>query len=93
VQPGLDGDDKWHPLRCKAYLNQHRCFLELLLLLLHVTGGQPARAPEIGSIRFRNSIDVPRNIYVIDGRVALVIEVSKTRATRNRNPCVVLSGG
>jgi superfamily II DNA helicase RecQ len=48
-------------------------FLEKLLVLMHMTGGQPARGPEILSIRTRNTAAGKlRNVFIEDGLVVFV---------------------
>ena len=47
-------------------------------------GGQPACSPEIGSIKVRNSTVSSRNIFVINGRVAVVTTYDKTRNRREK---------
>jgi superfamily II DNA or RNA helicase len=48
-------------------------FLEKLLVLMHITGGQPARGPEILSVRHRNTAAGKlRNVLIEDGLVAFV---------------------
>jgi len=55
-------------------------FLEHLLLLFHMTGGQPAREPEILSMRWRNG-DTIRNIFVDYSLVVGIPRYHKTRST------------
>jgi hypothetical protein len=46
--------------------------------LIHITGGQPARIPEILTVRHRNSShDEPRNIFIEDGLVTFVTHYHK----------------
>lgn len=47
---------KWKIPAVQAYLRNRDRFLELLLLLCHLTGGQPARGTEILSLRHRNTL-------------------------------------
>ena len=50
------------------YLKLISAFLETLCLLIHITGGQPARAFELLSIRYFNTIQGGhRNIFVEGG--------------------------
>ena len=55
-------------------------FLEYLLLLFHITGGQPIRELEILSIRWRNG-DTIQNIFVNYGLVVGIPRYHKTRST------------
>jgi len=55
------------------YYRRVEQFQEQLLLLMHLTGGQPARAPEIISIRHRNSSNGGvRNMFIDSGIVLFV---------------------
>jgi hypothetical protein len=47
-------DNEWVGRRVRAYLREVDKFRELLLLCVHLTGGQPARGSEITSVRFKN---------------------------------------
>ena len=47
-------DKKWRITRVREYSQRVRDFLELLLALIHITAGQPARGEEITPIRHRN---------------------------------------
>ena len=47
-------EKKWRITRVREYSQRVRGFLELLLALIHITIGQPARGEEITPIRHRN---------------------------------------
>jgi len=48
-------------------------FTEKLAVLVHLTGGQPARIPELLSIRYCNTVSGgQRNVFVHNGKVRLV---------------------
>ena len=66
--------DPMHPpSSVLTYLAHVRTFLTKLFLLIHITGGQPARIPEILTVRYRNFFhDKPRNIFIEDGLVTFV---------------------
>ena len=74
--PGQTG---WIDQRCRAYLGQEKHFLTKLFVAMHVMGGQPARGPELGSVKVRNSTMSPRNLYIINGRVAVVTTYDKSQ--------------
>jgi hypothetical protein len=66
------------PSSIQTYLTSVRTFLTKLLLLIHITGGQPARIPEILTVRHHNSsYNKPRNIFVEDGLVTFVTRYHK----------------
>ncbi|KAL8685459.1 MAG: hypothetical protein Q9218_007746, partial [Villophora microphyllina] len=51
---------------------------ELFLILVHITGGQPARGPEIMSIRHRSSgLGEGRNVFIENGLVTTVTRYHK----------------
>src|SRR5258706_2721059 len=70
------------PLRWRGVMKQYErhlvYFQELLLVLCHLTGGMPSRAPEILSVRHRNTASGGfRNIVVEDGLIAYVPRTGK----------------
>ena len=70
----------WVMSRVKAYGRQIKRFLELLLALIHMTAGQPARGEEITPIRHQNGFLQDRNIYMLDGQVMVVTRYHKSQA-------------
>jgi len=54
------------------------------MVVMHMMGGQPARSPEIGSIKVQNSVTSSRNIFVINGRVAVVTTYDKARKRQGK---------
>ena len=70
----------WKPQLVRRYLRRVERFLEYLLFLTHVTGGQPARGTEVTTTRFRNGYVQDRNIYVIDGQVVFISRYHKSQA-------------
>jgi superfamily II DNA helicase RecQ len=56
-----------------TYMKVVQAFREKLLFLMHLTGGQPARAPEILLLRFENtSYGAIRNIFILGQMVCFV---------------------
>lgn len=66
----------WSIKSIKEYCKEVNDFLETLLLLIHITGGQPARGSEITSLQHLNTA-FHRNVFVEDGLVAFVIAYHK----------------
>ncbi|KAJ5860055.1 uncharacterized protein N7529_007365 [Penicillium soppii] len=61
-----------------VYLQRVAHFREKLAIAVHVSGGQPARAPELLSIRHYNTDSGGhRNVFVEDGLVAFVTQYHK----------------
>jgi hypothetical protein len=56
--------NQWDTDKLEAYYGQHQEFLELLLVLLQLAGGMPARGPELLSTKVFNTESTSRNIYV-----------------------------
>jgi hypothetical protein len=73
----------------RRHLQHIECFLELLCLAVHIAGGQPARGPELLSVRWRNGVLQDRNLYVIDGQVALVTRYHKTQSQWDKLKVIV----
>ena len=64
---------QWQQKGIDNYMEQIVEFREKLLVLMHFTGGQPARAPEILSVRHCNTTrGEHRNIFVENGLVVFV---------------------
>ena len=63
----------WNRKRIETYFDTITLFLEKLLILIHISGGQPARAPEILSLQYSNSIKSDlRNIFYENDLICFV---------------------
>jgi RecQ family ATP-dependent DNA helicase len=68
----------WNRVGIEGYMHQVMEYREKLLMLIHVTGGQPARAPELLSIRHSNTIKGEhRNVFVEDGLIVFMTRYHK----------------
>jgi hypothetical protein len=68
---------KWKKKAVVHYLQQVNAFLQRLLFLVPITGGQPARRTELLSLQWCNSIPgLLRNIFIENGLVSFVTCVS-----------------
>ncbi|KAI9656421.1 MAG: hypothetical protein M1829_000412 [Trizodia sp. TS-e1964] len=85
---GLRQALRWKSKPCKDYLQQEREFLDLLMIAVHLTGGQPARGPEIGSFKHSNGQTSSRNVYVLNGHLAIITQYDKTIAIRRKTQYV-----
>ncbi|CAG8164700.1 unnamed protein product [Penicillium salamii] len=61
----------------KRYLSRVNLFREKLAILIHLCGGQPARAPEMLSVRHRNTANSHRNVFVEDQQVVIATRYHK----------------
>ncbi|KAH1912046.1 hypothetical protein KXW47_008703, partial [Aspergillus fumigatus] len=69
---------RFHPSAIQQYWQRVAQFKEKLAILVHVTAGQPARAPELLSIQHCNTANSHRrNIYIEDGMVTFVTAYHK----------------
>ena len=72
-----EASDEERPRICPEIADQYQRsidrFRELLLVLFHLCGGQPARAPELLGLRWKNTGQGgTRNIFIENGLVAFV---------------------
>ena len=66
------------------YASAAEMFLEYLLILIHVTGGQPRRGTEITTLRYANAMQSMRNIFIKEGQVMIVTEYHKSMAVMDQ---------
>jgi hypothetical protein len=63
----------WKVAAANKYISKINSFLERLLLLIHITAGQPTRGTEILSLRHCNTVNGHhRSIFIEDGLVSTV---------------------
>lgn len=78
MQRGLMTRGQFSQAKIMRYLQQVAWFLEKLAVAVHMTGGAPARAPELLSVQHVNTeTNRQRNIYIEDGLVVLVTAYHK----------------
>lgn len=71
-------EQRWNQSMCQTYFLQVEAFLEQLLLLVHLTAGQPARGSETLSLRHVNTVSGHhRNISIEGGMVSTVTTYHK----------------
>lgn len=80
---------RWNDSQKRAYLREEGRFLRTLIVAMHISGGQPARGPEIGSIKVSNSVYSARNLYVINGRMCFLTMYDKARKRRGNTDYIV----
>ncbi|RHZ49046.1 uncharacterized protein CDV56_103939 [Aspergillus thermomutatus] len=69
---------QFHPPAIQQYWQRVAQFKEKLAIMVHVTAGQPARAPELLSIQHTNTANsMRRNIYMEDGMVTFATAYHK----------------
>ena len=85
----IDEEEQWRQDKVRVYLDQKRGFLERLMLAIYLTGGQPARGTELGSIKYCNTGLSSRNIFIYKGVVCYTTEYVKARSTTGFSHYVV----
>ena len=65
-------------LRMRLYLRQAWRFLEIMLTLIHLCSGQPARATEIETMTIRNGPNTARSVFLFQEHIMTVIAYNKT---------------
>lgn len=89
IKKGVSGQDEWIKHRVDAYLIREKKFLRKAIVGIHIEYSQPARGPELGSIKVSNSIYSARNIYVINGRLCILTMYDKARKRRGNTEYIV----
>jgi hypothetical protein len=89
IKKGVGSEDEWIKHRVDTYLTVEKRFLRKSIRGVHVEYSQPARGPEIGSIKVSNSIYSARNIYVINGRLCILTIYDKARKQRGNTEYIV----
>jgi hypothetical protein len=73
-----DSKDVWKLSLAKEYVAKINSFLERLLLLVHLTAGQPARSTELLSLRCCNIVNGHyRNIFIKNSLISTVTAYHK----------------
>jgi len=72
----------------KNYLKIHDKFIEILLTLLHFTGGGPPRATEFKHLTIYNSQFEKRSIFIHEGLLMICPSYNKTRANNQHEKLV-----
>jgi hypothetical protein len=78
----------WNKSNCMEWLKRTRALLEMLVILCHLLGGQPARGSEMATLRWRNSVYEQRGVYWVNGSAMLLGIYSKMRSMTGRN-CLI----
>lgn len=82
---GMNRGILWHKDNCLTWLKRCKQLSEMLAVLCHLLGGQPARATEMATLRWRNSVSEQRGTYWINGTIMLLARYSKTRSITGRD--------
>jgi hypothetical protein len=80
----------WDHITLSRWQSQAEHLLDLLLTILHLTSGQPARASEVTTIRLRNTGTGTgmRSIFLINGVFAFIQNYHKMRSIVETDTCI-----
>jgi hypothetical protein len=73
---------------CRAWLVKTGQFLDMLTTLIHISGGQPARAEELATLLIRNTKDTHRGAYYMHNTIMLCTTYHKGRSIKGSNKVV-----
>ena len=74
--------------RLRQWLHDYSDVLLIYMALIEVEAGSPSRGTEITCIQLRNTACRTRGLYVIGRHLALVVQYSKTSATKGRDTLI-----
>ncbi|KAI9830884.1 MAG: hypothetical protein M1826_004314 [Phylliscum demangeonii] len=83
LSPDADGVLQYLERPCLVFLRRERRFLDRLMCCFHLCGGQPARAPELGSLKVCNTPYTARGLYIVAGEVVFITSYDKNMARRD----------
>lgn len=66
----------------KKCLRLHKRLMRVLLFLIHVGGGSPARATELTMLHLANSLSAKRSVNISGDRLVLLAQYNKTRVVK-----------
>jgi hypothetical protein len=78
----------WRRDGCVEWLKRCKKLLEMLAVLCHILGSQPARGSELATLRWRNSVHEQRGAYWVNGTVMLLAMYSKMRSITRKNKLI-----
>lgn len=74
----------WCTQRMMLFLNLCENFIEVLIPLLQIMSGQPARCTELATTQIRNSNTARRSLMLVNKRLVNILSYSKTRSMTGR---------
>jgi hypothetical protein len=84
----INGRILWKKENCFKWLKRCKELLEMVAVLVHLLGGQPARGTEMATWRWINSVHEQRGVYWMNGTIMLLGIYSKTRGMTSKNKLI-----
>jgi hypothetical protein len=75
--------------QCVKYLDNCIALSGEIWAAIHITAGLPPRGSEGTTVKVYNTAQVLRNVFIINGQVAIVFEYNKSRAANNHSFFIV----
>jgi hypothetical protein len=85
---GGGGGIEYNKDACHAWLTNTGKFLDMLTALIHIGGGQPARAEELATLRIRNTRYTYRGVFYIYDTIMLCTMYHKGRNITGSNKVI-----
>lgn len=82
----VEGQHRFVGEAASVWLAKYDELTELLLLVIHIGYGMPARATELCPLIIRNGRSTMRSVYLLDGRIMILSSYSKTRSVTGQSP-------
>ncbi|KAG8718479.1 hypothetical protein FRC09_012620 [Ceratobasidium sp. 395] len=77
------------PLKQRAWLKKWDRFIELLALIMHILGGQPARSTELLALLTENTANRIRHLYWFDNHFFFLVCASKLTSITSKDRIIV----
>jgi len=78
----------WKRNKCVEWMKRYKKLLEILAVLCHLLGGQPACGSEFTTLRWRNAFDEQRDMYWVNHTIMLLATYSKTRSITRKDKLI-----
>jgi hypothetical protein len=90
LHPGRkpNGDLNWNILACREYLADAADITEKLMVLLHMSCGQPARGGELASFKIINTPHRLRNIFWLFNQICIISGCNKTTSVTGQDKLI-----
>jgi hypothetical protein len=86
---GFNNDQiDWNMKNCLSWLKKSKELLEILMVLSHLLGGQPARSTEMATMRWINGSQQQRGVYWVNNTMMLLGIYAKTRGMTGQDKLI-----
>ncbi|KAF9508359.1 hypothetical protein BS47DRAFT_1302932, partial [Hydnum rufescens UP504] len=82
------GKVEWKHVKVTLWMSKAQELNELLLVLMHMGGGQPARGKELFPTLYRNKQNVHRSLFVSPMGITWIINYNKTNSKQGQEKVI-----